>query len=120
MPLASGLVGILLGPVFGPDQPPVSPSVDSEYRFVSAIWATAGLLLWWSLRCPGARARATRTVLVAIIVGGVARLTSFLAVGPPMPLFVVALVVELLGVPLLLWWHVRAFPSRPDSVARAG
>lgn len=107
----SSAAAIVFGPVFGPDQGPVPVDVDSEFRFISASWLTAGCALWWSLGRLEARAGTTRVVLAAIVAGGAARLVSLAVVGRPMPLFLVALGVELVAVPVVAWWHTRFLRS---------
>ncbi len=39
------------------------------------------------------------------------RIVSVAAVGWPFPVFTGAMVIELVVIPVLLLWHVRAFPS---------
>jgi hypothetical protein len=106
--VAAGSAGILLGPVLGPDTAPVGPDVDSEYRFLSAIWLSWGLALWWSSRRLHARVAVTRVLLLAAVAGGLARLVSALVVGWPNPVLRAALAVELLVVPAVVLWHAHA------------
>lgn len=108
--VASGLSGIVLGPAFIPGGAPATASVDSEYRFANVFWLAAGLTLWWSLPRPRARRTVTRTVLAIAFLGGFARLASVAAVGWPHPVFIGALVLELVVVPLVIWWHGRVVP----------
>jgi hypothetical protein len=105
--VASGLYAIILGPSFAPGGSPTSASVDSEYRFVNVFWLAAGGALWWSLLRPRERATVTRTTLVLAFVGGLARLLSLFVAGWPHPVFVATIFLELVVVPLVLWWHVR-------------
>ncbi|GAA1982687.1 hypothetical protein GCM10009718_19900 [Isoptericola halotolerans] len=114
--VASGLSGILLGPEFAPGGGPTTASVDSEYRFTNAFWLAGGIALWWSLRRPGERASTTRVVLAVAFLGGLARLVSVAAVGWPHPVFVGTLALELVVVPVIVWWHVRVF----DGARRPG
>ncbi|TBN57375.1 DUF4345 domain-containing protein [Glaciihabitans arcticus] len=56
------------------------------------------------------------TGLLAIVVaGGVARVISVIAVGWPHPVYIGAMAVELVVVPLLIVWHARQYPIRPVS-----
>lgn len=108
--VGGGAAGVVFGAVTGPEPQQVAVSTSSEYRFLSGAWFALGLLLWRSLRRPVPRAASTRVVLIAAIGGGLGRLVSLVADGSPGP-FVVALVIELVVLPLLLAWHVRAFPA---------
>lgn len=105
----SGLLGIVGGPAALPGGESVNATVDSQYRFANVFWLAAGLIVWWSLRRPERRREVTRVVLAIAAVGGVARLVSVLVTGWPHPVFVGVMVLELVVVPLVIWWHVRAF-----------
>jgi hypothetical protein len=110
--VASGLYGIILGPSWAPGGSPTSPSVDSEYRFVNVFWLAAGAAVWWSLLRLRERATVLRTMLVLAFVGGLARLLSVFVVGWPDPVFIASLVLELVVVPLVLFWHVRVMDAQ--------
>ena len=49
-------------------------------------------------------------IVVTAVLGAVPRLVSVAVSGWPHPVFIGALVLELLVVPLVIWWHVRTFP----------
>lgn len=118
VPIASGLSAIILGPEFAPGGGPTTPSVDNEYRFVNVFWLGAGLILYWSLLKPAHRALVTRVVLIIAATGGIARLISVAVVGWPHPVFIGTIGLELVIVPLVIWWHSRVFPVRSaDSTA---
>lgn len=105
--VGSGLYAIILGPAFIPGGSPTSPTVDSEYRFVNVFWLAAGAAVWWSLFRLRERKTVTRTMLVLAFVGGLARLVSVFAVGWPSPVFIGSMVLELVIVPLVIWWHAH-------------
>jgi hypothetical protein len=110
----SGLLGIVVGPQALPGGGPVNATIDGEYRFTNVFWLAAGLLIWWSLRRPEQRADVTRVILAIASLGGVARLISAAVTGWPHPVFIGALVLELVVVPLVIWWHARTFGRRPE------
>jgi hypothetical protein len=116
VPIASGLFAIIAGPTLAPGGGPTTPSVDSEYRFVNVFWLGAGLILYWTLLRPAARAFVTRVVLVLAASGGVARLISVAFVGWPHPVFIGTIGLELIIVPLVIWWHSRVYPVSRRSV----
>jgi hypothetical protein len=112
--VTGGGAGVILGAITGPEEQQIAVSTSSEYRFLSGVWLTLGLALWWSLAQPASRAVVTRVVLLGAIGGGVGRLVSLLAEGWPGP-FAIALAIELLVLPALLIWHLRALPRVPDT-----
>lgn len=113
--VGTGAFGVATGTTLAPSNGDRARFFDSEYRFVSTVWLATGLALWWSIREPARRAHVTRAVLAAIVAGGLARVVSVVAVGWPYPVFTGALVIELVGVPLLLWAHLRAYPAPPGG-----
>lgn len=116
---ASGLWGVIGGPEGLPGGGPTTATVDNEYRFVNVFWLAAGLLLLWSLRRPEEHARLARAILVIAAVGGFARLLSAVVVGWPHPVFIATMVLELVVVPLVIWWHSRVIASRRRSEVTA-
>jgi Domain of unknown function (DUF4345) len=120
VPVATSLLAIIGGPAVAPGGAPTVNSIDSEYRFVNTFWLAAGLILWWSLRKAAERAMVTRVILTIAAVGGIPRLVSLLVVGPPHPVFIGTLVLELVIVPLVIWWHSRVFPVAPITLDTRG
>jgi hypothetical protein len=110
VPIATGLLAIIGGPTVAPGGGATTPSVDSEYRFVNVLWLGAGVILYWTLLKPAARALVTRVVLTLAATGGIARLISVAVVGWPHPIFIGTIALELVIVPLVIWWHSRVFP----------
>lgn len=113
--VGGGGAGIVLGAVTSADPQRVAVATSSEYRFLSGVWLALGLSLWWSLVRPETRAGMTRIVLIVAITGGLGRLVSLLVDGWPGAGFVSALVIELIGLPLLLWWHLRIIQCEPST-----
>lgn len=107
VPVATGTMGMVLGPAGAPGGAATTASVDSEYRFVNLFWTAAGALLWWSLRDADKRSQVTQSVLALAAAGGVPRLLSWRRTGEPHVVFKGALVLELVVVPLVLVWHRR-------------
>jgi hypothetical protein len=124
IPVVTGLMEVFLGPSFAPGGEAVNPSLDSEWRYAHTFWLAAGVLLWWSLFAPEKRAPVTRVILIIAALGGLARLVSVLWVGWPHPVFIASLVLEVVILPFVIWWHWRVFPSRdtvkPGESGRSG
>ena len=87
---------------------PVPPSVrlegvdvDSEMRFYAALWAAYGLVMIRVSRLLPERILLAQAMLGLIFVGGIGRVISSIALGPPHPLFQVLMWIEL-SAPLIL------------------
>ena len=119
VPIGTGLLAIIGGPTVAPGGGPTTASIDSEYRFVNFFWLAAGLILVWTLFKPLERALVTRVVLVIAAAGGIGRLISIAVVGPPHPVFLATLGLELVVVPLVIVWHSRVFPVKAAATAKA-
>jgi hypothetical protein len=118
--VASGLAGMLAGPSALPGAGPVDATVDSGFRFANAFWFAAGVLAWWAVPRVESVTTVLRLTLGVVILGGVARLLAGLASGWPHPVYLGALAVELVVVPLVLWWQTavartarRSEPAQP-------
>jgi hypothetical protein len=109
IPLASGLAGALLGPASLPGgaDSPVSPSVESEYRYSHAIYAAAAPLIWSAVPQVERKGALLRGVSAALFAGGAVRLLAWRATGRPHPVVVGATALELLGPPALVAWQHR-------------
>lgn len=64
-------------------------------------------MLFWSAWKVVERAAAARFVLVLAALGGLARLWSVVQTGWPHPIFIGTIVLELVVVPAVIWWHWR-------------
>lgn len=107
IPLATGLNGIVQGPPGLPEPTTATATLDSEYRFVNVFWLGAGGVLFWSAWQVVERAAAARFVPVLAALGGLARLWSAVQTDWPHPIFIGTIVLELVVVPAVIWWHWR-------------
>jgi len=108
IPFASGAAGVLVGPRALPGvDGPVPTDLDSEYRYVHAMWFTAAPILWRALPRIEGEAAAVQAVSAAVFLGGVARLVSWRVSGRPHPVLVGATALELVGIPVLVAWQKR-------------
>ncbi len=106
---AIGLAHVALGPSVIPGSIPVNATMDSEDRFYATLFVGFGLALIWCSRQLDARAQAFGFLLAVFFAGGIARIISLIAAGPPHPLFLFLGALELLMPPLLWLGHRRLF-----------
>ena len=85
--------------------------MDSEDRFYAALFLGFGAALVWVSRDLGRRGMVFFALLGVFFLGGIARIISCFAVGPPIPMFVFLGSLELILPPLLWGWHRWAFPD---------
>lgn len=105
IPVTTGAAGLLLGsrfPAFGGEWP---VDLDSHFRFLSAVFLAIGIAF---LTCiPRIEYKTARFRLLAALVfcGGLGRLLSYAAAGPPSTGHLIGLCLELLVVPALVVWQ---------------
>jgi hypothetical protein len=84
-----------------------NPVLDSEVRFLGAIWLMCGVVLFRIVPKLKEKSLIFRYIASGIFLGGVGRLVSVFAAGiPPTPFFGL-IALELLGMPLLMLWESR-------------
>jgi hypothetical protein len=112
IPTLTGAAGVLLGPGFLGLPPPWPADLDSHFRFLSGMFLAVGLGLYTCV--PEIERRTERFRLLAglTVCGGLARLSSLLAVGTPSLGHRAGLVMELIVVPGLVVWQARVARSR--------
>jgi hypothetical protein len=115
--LAIGLMNFMLGPgatagafadmlrLGAPDLPPMSglavANADSEMRFYSVLWMAYGAIALWVVRDHPRRMGVLRGMLAIFWLGGLGRVISHFAAGPPHLLFQVLMWIELVLPPAL-------------------
>jgi hypothetical protein len=105
VPILAGGAGVLLGPalVAGASE----RDVDSHFRYLSGLLLAIGLA--YATAVPGIARKRMRFLLLGgiVLVGGLGRLWSLLAVGAPSSVMLGALAMELVVTPLLTVWQLR-------------
>jgi hypothetical protein len=93
----------------GPPGEPWPSTMDSEVRFYAALWGAFGLVAIDTARHLRSKGRRIPWLMLAFFAGGVGRVISWIAVGPPHPFFSTLMVTELALPPVvfLLWLGSR-------------
>jgi hypothetical protein len=117
VPLLAGLEGVISGPSFLRIEEPWPVDLDSHMRFLSGVLLAIGIA-WYSC-IPSIEEVGGRFRLLAALTfaGGLARLVSLIAAGSPSAAHIYGLAVELVVVPLLVFWQAR-LASRYGSSLR--
>ncbi len=87
---------IVLGPPAIPGSIPVNATMDSEDRFYATLFAAYGVALLWCIKDIERKSTVVYSLALTFLVGGLARLVSMGAVGPPDTFFIAMTVLELL------------------------
>jgi Domain of unknown function (DUF4345) len=112
IPILTGALDLMLGAsalnIFGAA---VSPDVlnnvviDSQIRFLGAIWLGVGIVLYWALPAIEKQTTLFRLLIGSIFLGGIGRSISAFSVGTPPNHLIAATVIELIGMPLIILWQ---------------
>ena len=109
IPLGMGITGMLFGLkglswVLGIPMSAIEPNIDSDFRFLAAIFFGMGIIIAWILPRIEKNTALFRIVAGAICLGGIARIASALIVGSPNMRTWLLVAVELTA-PLFIWWQ---------------
>ncbi len=108
IPLAFALIGLFGGAQLANEGGAVTAGLDNQFRYLSAFYLSLFFLIWWVLQDLENRGTVLKLLVFAIFLGGVARLYSYLTVGPPPTHAIGGMILEL-GSPVLMLWHKLAF-----------
>src|SRR5215469_10321957 len=95
---------LAIGPRVIPGAIPVNATMDSEDRFYATLFLGFGLAAIWTSRDLRSRSRLFVSLMAVFFVGGLARIISFIMVGPPNPFFEAMTVLELVIPPVSCLW----------------
>lgn len=104
IPLYFGLSGTISGAAPLVNGEPVASAVDNQYRYLSGVYIGIAIMLFYSAGDVIARAQIFRLAMLAVFIGGIARLVSYLTVGGAEQWQVGGMVTELLAPPLYMLW----------------
>lgn len=102
--MVTGLVDVVAGtgilPSLGSAISPEAasdPGLDSQFRFLSAMWLGYGVALYWASKDIVGRLPVLNILALAMFVGGLGRLISIAVNGAPPPAMFAFLAIELVG-----------------------
>ena len=110
VPVGVGLWGVLAG-VGAP-----GAFADSQYRYLSGLLVGVGFSFWAMVPAIERRAWPFRMLGAIVVLGGMARLGSFLASGGSQAVLA-ALAMELIVTPILVLWRERVERMDPGAPA---
>ncbi|MEO8375772.1 MAG: DUF4345 domain-containing protein [Sphingomonas bacterium] len=105
VPLITGGQSILHGPAFLGHPAVIPVDLDSHFRYISGIFFAVGIA--FASCVPGIETKGPRFRLLGalVIMGGLSRVVSLVAVGVPSKGHLFAFAMELGVVPLLMLWQ---------------
>lgn len=103
-PLYFGITGVLSGAAGLMPAEAVTPGIDSQFRYLSGLYIGFAALIWWFIPNIDRHVWLFRLLTLAVFLGGLARLYSFLTVGAPAPEMVAGIGIEL-ALPLIIIWQ---------------
>lgn len=104
IPLGFAITGALYGADRWTPGEEVAASLDNQYRFLSAYYLSMTFLLWWIIPQIERHATVLRIIVLALFLGGLARLWSMLQLGAGSEAQVATMAAEL-AAPLLAVWQ---------------
>ena len=107
VPLSAGLAGIFLGPSMVDQANGTSVSLDSHFRYLSGLLFGLGLGFLSLIPKIETNTSPFRLLSLIVVTGGLGRLTSLVKMGTPDASMVFGLIMELVVVPLLVFWQSK-------------
>lgn len=104
IPLYFAVTGLTGGAAANNEGVAVSAGLDNQYRYLSGYYLSLFFGIWYVLGDLDNRGSVLRFLILAIFIGGLARLYSYIQVGPPPAQAMVGMALEL-GAPVLALWH---------------
>ena len=115
VPVVAGGTGIALGPAAIADMALWPVDLDSHYRYMSGIFLALGLAFYATIPDIERKTVMFRVLGAMVFAGGLSRLLSLLIVGLPSWPHVAGLILELIVVPLLVFWQARVARHGPTT-----
>lgn len=106
-----GGTGVFWGAVEHTGGDAVAAALDSQYRYLAAVYFVVGAMILWSAGDVKGRAVLLRFGMLGWFVGGLARGLSWMTVGEPADWQVSGMVIELVVPVVMLLWQGRVLKS---------
>ncbi|MFN3225615.1 MAG: DUF4345 domain-containing protein [Hyphomicrobiales bacterium] len=108
IPISAGAAGVVYGLSFpGFDVSVANPDSQSHFRFLSGIFLAMGLAYWSVALEIGNWLQRFQLLATVTFIGGLARLVSLASDSAPSIGHQIGLGMELIAVPLFLFWSVH-------------
>lgn len=107
VPIFLGATGVLFGAAEHNGGEAVSTALDSQYRYLAAVYIAVGAMILWSAGDVRNRALLLRFAMLGWFLGGLARANSWMMVGEPASWQVSGMIVELVVPVVMLLWQRR-------------
>ena len=104
IPLFFAVTGLIGGAAGNNGGVAVSAGLDNQYRYLSGYYLSLFFGIWYVLADIDNRGTVLRILILAIFLGGLARLVSFVQLGEPPARAMFGMALEL-GAPVLAIWH---------------
>lgn len=108
VPLSAGAIGAVQGPAMIrhiPQGVAIGADLQSHFRYLSGLLFGLGVAFAATVPSIERRSEVFLALCGAVVAGGLARLLGVFAAGPPTRVHQLALLMELVVVPLLLVWQ---------------
>jgi Domain of unknown function (DUF4345) len=111
IPLFFGVLGILSGAAGIVPEParlslPEITALDNQYRYLSGVYIGIAAMLFYSAGDVVGRALVFRMAVLAVFIGGLGRVVSFLSMGEPPIWQLGGMALELIA-PVFILWQAR-------------
>ena len=112
IPLYFGVTGIMFGAAQLVGGEPVAGALDNQFRYLSGVYIGIAVMLFYSAGDVAGRATVFRLAILAVFIGGLARLVSYLSVGGAETWQTGGMVLELVTPVFMLWQGLVIRASR--------
>ncbi len=102
-----GGTGVLFGAAEHSGGADVAAALDSQYRYLAAVYFAVGAMILWSAGDVKGRAALFRFAMLGWFLGGLARGMSWMTVGEPAEWQVSGMIIELVVPIVMLLWQAR-------------
>jgi len=104
IPFGFGLINLFYGASQYMPADQVTAPIDSQFRYLSAIYVAVAVLIWWIIPQVERMTVPFRILVLGLFMGGVGRVISLSQYGEPLPQMVGGMYLEL-ALPLLIVWQ---------------